>query len=212
MHRLVLVMAIVLVSACAQVVANVQSFSNLPANYVGKKVAVLGYPKEIDESLEWKSYKPAFEKQFAAQGFVITNVTDADYIAFVTYGIGAPQTSTQVGSVPLYGQTGGGTTYQSGSVTSLGGGYGSYSGTTYTMPTYGIVGSSTYSYNVTKYTRTVAIDLVEKGTQKKVFQNKASSTGSCGVIGEVIDEIAEAMFEKFPSGSGRVRVDGKFDC
>ena len=32
------------------------------------------------------------------------------------------------------------------------------------------------------------------------------------VIGEVIDEIAEAMFKKFPSGSGTVEVKGKFDC
>jgi hypothetical protein len=32
------------------------------------------------------------------------------------------------------------------------------------------------------------------------------------MIGEVIDEIAESMFQKFPSGSGRVVVGGEFDC
>ena len=104
-----------------------QSFSNLPSTYVGKKVAVLDYPKEIDESLEWKSYKPAFESRFQKQGFVISNEEGADYIAFVTYVIGNPKTTTNVGSVPIYASTGGGTTYHSGSVSTMSGGYGSNS-------------------------------------------------------------------------------------
>jgi hypothetical protein len=87
---------------------------------------VLGYPKEIDESLEWKSYKPAFESQFQKQGFVISNEEGADYIAFVTYGIGDPKTTPNAKSVPIYGSTGGGTTYHSGSVSTMSGGYGSY--------------------------------------------------------------------------------------
>ena len=74
------------------------------------------------------------------------------------------------------------------------------------MPTYGVVGTSNFSYNVTKYTRTVAINLVEKGSNKKVFESKATSTGSCGIIGKVIEEIVVGMFKKFPSGSGRVTV------
>ena len=178
-------------------------------DYKGKRVAVLGYPKKIDESLEWNSYKPIFEREFQKQGFVISDAENADYIAFVTYGIGAPQTSTQIGSVPIYGQTGGGTTIHSGTVSSYGGGSANYYGNSYTMPTYGIVGSSTYSYKTTSYTRTVAINLVEKGSNKKIFESKATSTGSCGIIGIVMNEIAEGMFKKFPSGSGRVVVGVK---
>ena len=173
----------------------------------------MGYPKEIDKSLEWNSYKPAFEKQFEKQGFLISSIDNADYVAFVTYGIGDPQTRTHVGSVPLFGQTGGGvTTTHSGTVSSYSGGTANYYGTSYTMPTYGIVGSSTYSYNVTTYIRTVAINLVEKGSNRKVFESKATSTGRCGIIGDVINEIAEGMFRKFPSGSGRVVVNGKGEC
>ncbi len=212
MRNAVCILLILALSGCARVNTNVQSFSNLPETYAGKKVAVLGYPKEIDDSLEWKSYKPAFEKQFEKQGFIISDEKSADYIALVTYGIGEPKTSTHVGSIPQYGQTGGGTTYHSGSVSTYSGGYGSYSGSSYTMPTYGIVGSSTYSYNVTNYTRTVSVHLVDKATDKKVYEGKATSVGSCGLIGEVIDEIAEGIFQKFPAGSGRVVVEGKFDC
>jgi len=181
-------------------------------DYKGKRVAVLGYPKEIDNSLEWNTYKPTFEREFQKQGFVLSDAENADYIAFVTYGIGAPQTSTQIESVPIYGQTGGGTTTHSGTVSSYSGGSANYYGSSYTMPTYGVVGSSTYSYNTTSYTRTVAINLVEKISNKKIFESKATSTGSCGIIGKVINEIAEGMFKKFPSGSGRVVVDWNSKC
>lgn len=111
MKKFICLLALVALSACARVQANVQSFSNLPQAYAGKKVAVLGYPKETKDSLEWKSYKPAFEAQFAKQGFIVTDEDNADYIALVTYGIGEPKTTTQVGSIPQYCQTGGGTTY-----------------------------------------------------------------------------------------------------
>ena len=97
------------------------------ALYVGNKVAVLGYPKEIDESLEWKSYKPEFESRFQKQGFVISNEEGAHYIAFVTYGIVGTKTTTNVGSVSIYGSAGGETTYHSGSISTMSGGYGSNS-------------------------------------------------------------------------------------
>ena len=200
-------------TSCARLTADVQNFSILPLDYVGKRLAVLGYPEKINKSLEWNSYKPVFEKQFWKQGFVISSLDNADYVAFVTYGIGDPQTSTHIGSVPVYGQTGGGTTTHSGTVSSYySGGYASYYGTSYTMPTYGVVGTSTYSYDATSYTRTVAINLVEKGSNKKLFEGKVTSTGACSMIGEVIDEIAESMFQKFPSGSGRVVVKSEADC
>jgi hypothetical protein len=212
MRTICLLFVMVFLASCARVESNVQNFSNLPMDYKGKRVAVLGYPKEIDKSLEWNSYKPTFEREFQKQGFVLSDAENADYIAFVTYGIGAPQTSTQIGSVPIYGQTGGGTTTHSGTVSSYSGGSANYYGSSYTMPTYGVVGSSTYSYNTTSYTRTVAINLVEKVSNRKIFESKATSTGSCGIIGKVINEIAEGMFKKFPSGSGRVVVHLKGKC
>ena len=194
MRILSLLLAVLFLTSCVR--ANVQNFSALPLDYVGKRVAVLGYPEKTNKSLEWQSYRPFFEEQFRKKGFVISSVDNADYVAFVTYGIGDPETSTHVGSTPIYGSTGGGFTTHSGTVSSYRGGTANYYGSSYTMPTYGIVGTSTYSYNVTKYTRTVAINLVEKGTDKKVFESKATSTGRCGIIGKVIDEIAEAMFTK----------------
>ena len=198
-------------SGC-MVKSNVSSFSILPEKYSGKSVSVLGYPKEINDSLEWRTYKPIFEKQFQQKGFIISAENYADYVAYVTYGIGGPQTTSHVGSMPIYGSTGGGTTYHSGTVSTMSGSYGSYSGSSYSMPTYGIVGSSTYSYTKTNYTRTVAINLVDRKSGEKVYESKATSTGSCGMLSEVMDEIAETIFKKFPKGSGTVTVSGKFNC
>ncbi|WP_052657460.1 DUF4136 domain-containing protein [Thalassospira sp. HJ] len=212
MRILMVILGMLLLTACVRIQATVQSFSDLPNDYPGKTLAVIGYPDELAESLEWKTYKPIFEARFMEKGFVISLPNEADYLAFVTYGIGDPQTSTEIGSVPIYGQTGGGTTYHSGTVSSYGGGYGSYSGTSYTAPMYGVVGSSTYSYDVTTYTRTVFIDLFDAETEQKLYESSAVSSGSCGVISEVIDEITEAIFTKFPSGSGRVTVPAKSDC
>jgi hypothetical protein len=58
----------------------------------------------------------------------------------------------------------------------------------------------------------VSINLENSSTGKIIYESKATSTGSCGLIGEVIDEIAEAIFQKFPSGSGQVKIEGKFNC
>lgn len=212
MRAISVVLGVLLLSACVRIQATVQSFSVLPTDYAGRTLAVVGYPDVLAESLEWKTYKPIFERNFSKQGFVISSPDEADYLAFVTYGVGDPQTSTEVGSVPIYGQTGGGTTYHSGTVSSYGGGYGSYSGTSYTAPTYGVVGSTTYSYDVTTYTRTVFIDVFEAETEQKVYESSAVSSGSCGIISEVIDEIAEAIFSKFPAGSGRVTVPAESNC
>ena len=128
--------------------------------------------------------------------------------------IDAGKTTTHVGSTPIYGQTGGGTTYQSGTGSAYGSGgyaYGSYSGTSYTMPTFGVVGSRTYSYNVTTYTRNLAMDIVIREslntkTPKKVYEARVISKGSCGQIAQVMDEILEALFQEFPGESGRART------
>ncbi len=88
------------------------------------------------------------------------------------------------------------------------------------MPTYGVVGSQAYSYNVTTYTRNVAVDIVTAGSLKdgspsKIYESRAVSKGSCSQMPEVIDEILEAIFKEFPGESGRSRkviIPGKFDC
>ena len=161
--------------------------------------------QELDESLEFAAYKKKFEFQFVQAGIqIVSEENVSDYVAVINYGIDDGTTTTQVGSVPIFGQTGGGYTTHSGSVYS-GGGFGSYSGSSYSYPTFGVVGSSSYSYNLTTYKRIVTMDIFKKNLgneMQKVYEAKVSSTGSCGQIGEVIDEIISALFYDFPGVSG----------
>ncbi len=85
------------------------------------------------------------------------------------------------------------------------------------MPTYGVVGSSTSTVTSDVYTRKLAIDIVTSDTLNsekpdKVYEGRVTSKGSCGAIAEVMDEMLEALFSKFPNGSGLVEVPGTFNC
>ena len=176
--------------------------------------------QELDDSLEFAAYKKKFEFQFVQAGIqIVSEENVSDYVAVINYGIDDGTTTTQVGSVPLFGQTGGGYTTHSGSIYS-GGGFGTYSGSSYSYPTFGVVGSSSYSYNVTTYKRVVTMDIFKKNLEnqiEKVYEAKVSSTGSCGQIGEVIDEIIAALFSDFPGVSGssetiEITLGADYDC
>ncbi len=167
-------------------------------------ILVAAADAKVNDSLEFSHYKKRVEQKLSTIGYTISQTADnADFIALIAYGIDNGKTS--IVSTPIFGQTGGGTTYSSGSVYGYGGSA-SYSGTSYTMPTYGIVGSSTSSQ--TEYTRAIALDIVnaksvESGKPVKLYEMRARSTGSCSSINGVFDEILEAMFKSFPGESGK---------
>ena len=179
-------------------------------------ISVVSGEVNVNSSLEFSAYKKKFENKLIAVGYKIEHDTNkADYIALVAYGIDNGETSTV--STPIFGQTGGGSTYSSGTVYGSGGSA-SYSGSSYTMPTYGVVGSTTGS--VTTYSRAIALDIVEAqsfkdGNPRKVYEGRTKSKGRCSVIVEVFDEMLEAMFTDFPGENGRNRnqvVAGEFRC
>lgn len=100
-------------------------------------ISVVAAAAELNDSLEFRHYKARFEQSLAAHGYkIISNPADAEFIAVVAYGI--DEGKSGVVTTPIYGLTGGGTTF-----TSLG-------TSSYTMPSYGAVASSTNS--VTTYT------------------------------------------------------------
>ena len=157
-------------------------------------ISVVAADVEVNNSLEFSHYKPRIEQKLASNGYtVINNPSEAKYVAFVAYGI--DEGKSGVVSTPIFGQTGGGTTT-----------FSSYGGSYYTMPTYGMVGSSTTS--VTQYSRAIALDIVDaasikEGHPKKVFESRTKSVGACSAIAGVFDEILDAMFKDFPGQSGK---------
>lgn len=203
-----------------RVVSDVTAYSST-TNFTGKRVHLSAFPVEKNNSLEWQAFKQKIAIKLLQQGMSATDLESADYVAFVSYGIDGGTTSQYTYSTPIYGQTGGGTTTHSGSVSTYGSsgsyGYGTYSGTSTTMPTFGVVGSRVNTGTSTTFKRNLAIDIVTKDTlnsssPEKLFEGRLISSGSCGILGDVIDEMIDALFLKFPSGSGRVTVPGTFNC
>lgn len=54
---------------------------------VGDKVAVVGYPAERNDSLEFKAYRPFVEKHLLDAGFEIVGRDSADYIVLFAFGV-----------------------------------------------------------------------------------------------------------------------------
>lgn len=223
MRLSLVIMVLTLIAGC--VVGGVHStftpYHTLPQNFKSKSVAVVAGNKALNESLEFEQYKQKLEAKFAQIGMAIAENKDkATYLAYFNFGIDSGATTTHTGSMPIYGNTGGGSSYHSGTVSSYdasGYSFGSYSGTSYTPPSYGITGNVPYSYDVTRYTRVLALEIFDQAegknrTPKKVYQAKLTSKGRCGQLGWVIDEMLTALFKEFPGESGRpmkVVVDPK---
>jgi hypothetical protein len=215
--QLLIVSILLFASGCggSYVATNSTAFYLEPFNSNGS-IVVISSEHTVNSSLEFSVYKRKFEFKLQANGFTIESDPDkADYIAIVAYGIDDGQTS--VVSTPIFGQTGGGTTYSQGTIINNSGAT-TYSGTSYTMPTYGIIGST--SGTSTTYNRAIAINIVEaksykRGTPKTVFEGRSKSAGSCSVIVEVFDEMLDALFDEFPGPNGRnryVRVRADTNC
>ena len=196
---------LIFLSGCATVHTKTTAFY-IPDYKNTGTIAVVAADATVNSSLEFAHYKKKFEQKLAANGYtIVSNPSEAQYIALVAYGIDSGKSS--IVSTPIFGQTGGGSTYSSGTVYSSRGSA-TYSGTSYTMPTYGVVGSATSSQ--TMYTRAIALDIVDAqslkdGAPKKVYEARAKSSGSCSVIAGVFDAILEGMFKDFPGISGKVR-------
>jgi hypothetical protein len=132
-----------------------------------------------------------------------------DYAVLFNYGMAGSKTVS--GTVPLYGQTGGGTSYQSGTASAFGSGgsaFGTYTGTTYTTPTYGVVGMMPYSYD--EHSRFLLIRMVDMkrstpGNIVAAWEAQVTSTGYSASFAPVAACLFDSAFEGFPrSGSKRV--------
>ncbi|SVD14279.1 uncharacterized protein METZ01_LOCUS367133 [marine metagenome] len=155
------------------------------------------------------------------EGFVVISVNSeapARLTALLNYGINDGQTVTESYSVPIWGQTGVGSSTTTGSI-NMYGNYGSYSGTTFYTPTYGITGFTSGTTTSTQYNRAVHLDIFDSqpdsSRPRKVYESKVISTGSCGVMSEVIDEMFEALFRIFRGESGssnKYIIEGTANC
>ncbi len=201
---------------CAGLVvhSDVTTFHTLSAADVGKRFIVLP-TKEQEGRVEFRQYARMVAIQMQGVGFIeAIDPQYADYVVFIDYGTLGSRTIT--GTLPVYGQTGGGTVHHSGTVTTptySGNQYTStYSGTSYQQPTYGIVGTQQYSR--IEYTRGFAVGITDlrKTTEERlhyVYEGKAMSVGQAGEFSVVAGCLIKAIFTDFPGVSGKSRSDFK---
>jgi hypothetical protein len=161
--------------------------------------SIIGIPLNDTQnnSLEFRQFQASVYEKLLSAGFTrARSNTQADYVFFLTYGIDNGRTETT--SVPIVGQTGGGTSYSSGTISNR---YGmpsaSYSGFTASMPTYGIVGAIPVSN--TTFKRQLNIDVYKiSASPAKIYEIRATSLGWCGSIQTILPVMIDAAFKSFP--------------
>ena len=208
LNRLSVTLKICLVSALAltiigcqqrtSVVSDVSSFSSLSPTSYGEPFFILPNEQQAT-SVEFSQYSSSVSKRLQRKGWYrVMDASEAKYIVLLDYGVAG--SSTKTGSVPIIGQTSGGTTSHSGTFNTYGGGYGSsygsYSGSSYTMPTWGVVGSRAYSY--TTYQRYFQMKVIDRTSDAPVFETKAASEGTSATFGQVAECIFDMALANFP--------------
>lgn len=209
MRKLLLSILVVVITVCFSgcgtiVQSNVTRFHQLPS--IGAAKTFQFFPDQSQKgSLEYSTYCSRIEQKLSNYGWRVEGNTSAlpDYFVYFTYSI--DNGTTVSGSMPIFGQTGGGTSYSYGTV-NTNNSYGSYSGTTYTPATFGQVGSVPYSQTV--YSRNLILTIVDaKSTERngivKVFEGRVASRGTTGEVSAVMPTMIEVLFKKFPGISGK---------
>lgn len=148
------------------------------------------------ESLEANAYADLIAQKLIEKGWAKSNKAATE----IQFAYGIDNGHQETSSSPIFGQTGGGTTYSSGTVYS-GGSVGTYSGTSYKPPTFGIVGVSTRSYSM--YTRKLVVWIDEKATKKRIYEATVVSSGESESFNIVARCMIDALFKEFPGESGR---------
>ena len=204
------ILALIALVGCQRVRTEVSSFSSVSPTSVGDTFYILPSDQQ-KASAEFFQYADSIARRISKAGWRRTsNINAADYVVLVDYGISGSK--EVVSSIPIYGQTGGGTAYHSGSFNTYGSGgvTGPYSGRTYTAPTFGVVG--TMMDSSTQYQRYFRINIVERQTNKPVYEAQGASQGSSATFGKVAECIFDSTLADFPRSSSNRSTLMAEDC
>jgi hypothetical protein len=198
---------VVIVGACMQIRTQITRFHHMPAAGSGETFAVVPL-KDQAGSLEWEQHADLVAQQLTSRGYLrVAQPLDAKYAVLFSYAIDRGKTS--ISEVPIFGQTGGGVTTFSGSASGMVGGTpysGFTSGSAYTQPTYGEIGSELV--RTTTFTRAVELEIFDvpqtlaSSAPVKTFEATAGSAGSSGSLAIVMPAMIAAVFKDFPGKSG----------
>lgn len=156
--------------------------------------------------LQFREYASQIEKALAEKGFVkAQSPDDAAILVALTYGISDPKETTVSYSMPVFGQTGVASSTTYGRV----GAGGTFSGTTYNTPSFGVTGYAPVTDNHTTYNRhfvTTAFDIAaskEKGRDVQLWRTTVTSTGSSNDLRRVFPYMVYAARPYFGGNTGK---------
>jgi hypothetical protein len=181
------------VAGCQTVQSNVTRFSNLP----DPTPRTFAFAPEISQSLEATTYAALIAQELQKHGWSRVDGPAAQTVISFRYGIDGGQTVSS--SIPIYGQTGGGTTFSSGTIQGTSGSA-TYRGTSYSPPTFGVVGEIDVDDEV--FTRQFSLSIVDQKSRAPVFEANVRSRGSTGNFAAVAPCLVRAMFKTFPGQNG----------
>jgi Domain of unknown function (DUF4136) len=195
-----LVAVAVSASACTRVHSNIETHHQFTSSDMTKTVAVIPASPEKANTLEFAEYAELIKEGLRTHGFRVVDPTQSpELVAVFEYGIDNGRDVTHSYSIPTYGQTGVSSSFTTGQITSYGS-QSSYSGTTTYTPSYGITGYTPMTGSRTIYRRLVILDIYDLTSGKDPaakFQATVLSEGTSAMMGEVIDEMVEALFDGF---------------
>jgi len=195
----VALIASLIAASCAAVRTNVSVVHMLPAADL-KTIAIAAYNENLTGTPEFEAFAAKVAVHLEAAGYdvvVASGTMRPDYVAYFAYDVDA--------GTPVR------RTYSISQITDSVNDY----------PTRGtlnaeLMGSQVGPATERVYRRTVTLDIYdEKRLQSndaatfdsaRVYRAWLMSQGSCPLMGDVIDPMLSALFERFPGESGRFRI------
>lgn len=204
--------AVALAGGCASAPQYAVSVNSFAAPEAASKRSYIVLPA-VDgitaEDFQFREAKRYLDRVLASRGFIeAASIADANVAVFLSYGIGEPKTSQYSYSLPMFGQTGGGTgTFNA---TTFGaGGVRTTSGTVTQPATFGVTGYISGTNNVTTFTRWVRISGVDldeyRRTEKMVdlWDTRILSSGTSGDLRRALPVMIGASRDHIASDTGR---------
>jgi hypothetical protein len=212
-YRLSIIVIVALVVASCSTVpeysVNVSSLARSDSENKKSYVLLPGSKDVSPDDLQFQEYKNYVQRGLGSRGFVQNEkIENADIVIFLTYGISDPQSQTHSYSAPVWGQTGYSGATTTGSYTSYGSGYGSYSANTTLTPTYGVTGYTPQIETVTTFSRWLMLagydanSLVKDKKMEQVWKTSVVSTGSSGDLRRVMPVMVTTSWPYWGKNTG----------
>lgn len=201
---LIITLLLVLQSCSTLVKSEITVFHNID-KYEKEKTFFIFPVQEQVGSLEFQYYSDMIKNGLITKGMIYSNnIDNANIVILFSYGI--DDGKQKIGSVPVYGKTGIASSSSTINMNNYGGNIiGNV--TTRNTPSYGVVGTSQYSY--IEYGRFLWIGMFDKQSVVdnqivQLYNGTIISTGTSSNIKEVLPAMINAFFNIYPGISGKV--------